>query len=52
MSTKKDYVFVAGKKFSERAYEYLLSRFKEAFSHSSLSIERAFEDQCLLPIEL
>ena len=44
MSNKNDYVIVAGKKVSTQAYEFLLSRFKEAFSHTSLSVERAFEE--------
>ena len=44
MTTKGEYVIIAGKKFSVQEYEFLLTRFKEAFSHSSLSIEKAFEE--------
>ena len=42
MAKKKDFVVVAGKKFSIQTYDYLMSRFKEAFSHSSLTVEKAF----------
>ncbi|MBR2246554.1 MAG: hypothetical protein IKE89_04845 [Bacilli bacterium] len=41
---KADMVFVNGRNFLRGEYEYLLHSFKEAFSHSSLSIERAFEN--------
>ena len=52
MSIKDSYVTVGGKKFSVQAYEFLLSRFKEAFSHSSLSVEKAFEELEKFDIEL
>lgn len=44
MAKKNNYVMVGGINFSEQSYEYLLNRFKEAFSHSSLSIEQAFDE--------
>ena len=44
MSNKGNHVIVGGRKFSNYVYQYLLSRFKEAFSHSSLSVEQAFQD--------
>lgn len=37
-------VILGGKRFSREVFEYLLSRFKEGFSHSSLTIEEAFEE--------
>jgi len=53
MSNKKEFVVVAGKKISLSAYEYLVSRFKEAFSHTSLSVEKAFEEleKCNITLE-
>ena len=39
-----DNVFFSGRTLHREEYEYLLNSFKEAFSHSSLSIERAFEN--------
>ena len=36
---KADMVFVNGRNFLRGEYEYLLHSFKEAFSHSSLSID-------------
>jgi len=37
-------VVIGGKTFEKDVFEYLLSRFKEAFSHSSLTIESAFQE--------
>lgn len=37
-------VSIYGKEFEAEVFEYLLSRFKEAFSHSSLTIESAFKE--------
>ena len=37
-------VFISGQVFEYDLFQYLLSRFKEAFSHSSLSIEEAFKE--------
>lgn len=53
MSNKKEFVVVAGKKISLSAYEYLVSSFKEAFSHTSLSVEKAFEEleKCNITLE-
>lgn len=41
---KKDDVIISGQVFEYDLFQYLLSRFKEAFSHSSLSIEEAFKE--------
>lgn len=43
MFENEKYVIIGGKKFKEKQFKFLLNRFKEAFSHSSLSVERAFE---------
>lgn len=37
-------VYMYGKKLEYKQFEYLINRFKEAFSHASLSIEQAFND--------
>jgi hypothetical protein len=37
-------VIIAGKKFEYDVFEYLLNRFKEGFSHASLTIEEAFRE--------
>lgn len=37
-------IFVFGQVFPYELFEYLINRFKEAFSHSSLSIEEAFKE--------
>ena len=37
-------VVIGGKSFEQDVFEYLLNRFKEAFSHSSLTIESAFKE--------
>ena len=37
-------VTIFGQEFSYEIFHYLLENFKEAFSHSSLSIEEAFQD--------
>ena len=52
MKTEEN-IFFGGGTFQHEEYEYLLNSFKEAFSYSSLSIERAFEsvDQYKLLIE-
>ena len=44
MTKNNNIVIIAGKKFSKQDYDYLLSRFKEAFSHSSLTVEQAFQE--------
>lgn len=44
MFNKNEKVIVGGKSFDYDVFEYLLSRFKEAFSHSSLTIESAFRN--------
>lgn len=38
------YVIIGGIKFKKNIYEYLLNRFKEGFSHTSLTIEQAFKE--------
>ena len=43
MSEEK-YVIIGGIKFKKNIYEYLLNRFKEGFSHTSLTIEQAFKE--------
>ena len=40
----KEDVMISGQLFSSSVFHYLLARFKEAFSHSSLTIEEAFQD--------
>ena len=37
-------VAILGQSISDEVFEYLLKHFKEAFSHTSLSIEDAFDD--------
>ena len=37
-------VIITGQSFSYELFQYLLNRFKEAFSHSSLTIEEAFRE--------
>ena len=37
-------VLISGQLFSYELFQYLMSRFKEAFSHSSLTIEEAFRE--------
>ena len=37
-------VYMYGKKLEYKQFEYLINRFKEAFSPASLSIEQAFND--------
>lgn len=44
MSKKNHDIIIGGKKFSPYVYSLLLNGFKEAFSHSSLTIEQAFAD--------
>lgn len=41
---KEHDVIISGQVFDYDLFQYLLSRFKEAFSHSSLSIEEAFKE--------
>ena len=45
---EKKGLIIGGKFFSQDIYNFLLTRFKESFSHASLSVERAFEklDNC------
>lgn len=40
---EKKGVVIGGKHFKLDEYEFLMTRFKESFSHASLSVERAFE---------
>ena len=42
---KRDFIYIGGQAFSYEEYEYLLNSFKAGFSVSSLSIEKAFEEQ-------
>ena len=42
MNKKTNDVIIGGKKFSPYVYNFLMNGFKEAFSHSSLTIEQAF----------
>lgn len=42
---KHGYVYIGGQPFTYEEYEYLLNSFKAGFSMSSLSIEKAFEEQ-------
>ena len=44
MFEKEEDVVMAGKRFSYNLFMYLLAHFKEAFCHSSLTIEEAFQD--------
>ena len=37
-------VVISGQLFPYDLFQYLLSRFKEAFCHSSLTIEQAFKE--------
>ncbi len=41
---EEKYVNIGGKEFKREIYEYLLTRFKEGFSHTSLTIENAFKE--------
>ena len=45
---EKKGVIIGGKFFKHDEFEFLMTRFKESFSHASLSVERAFEklDSC------
>ncbi len=42
---KRDFIYIGGQAFSYEEFEYLLNSFKAGFSVSSLSIEKAFEEQ-------
>ena len=44
MFKDKEKIVIAGKSFDYDVFTFLLSRFKEAFSHSSLTIEQAFKE--------
>lgn len=44
MFKDKEKVVIAGKSFDYDVFFFLLSRFKEAFSHASLTIEQAFKE--------
>ena len=37
-------IIIGGQTFNYNLFEYLLNRFKEAFSHTSLTIEQAFSE--------
>ena len=41
---KNDAICLSGQVFSYELYQYLMGRFKEAFSYSSLTIEEAFKE--------
>ena len=41
---KGNFVIIGGKYFEKEVYDYLLNRFKEGFSHTSLTIEEAFKE--------
>ena len=43
MFKDKEKIVIAGKSFDYDVFTFLLSRFKEAFSHASLTIEQAFK---------
>lgn len=45
-------VTVSGVSFDYNVFLYLFTRFKEAFSHASLSIEKAFDDLDIYDVEL
>ncbi|MBR6136866.1 MAG: Fic family protein [Bacilli bacterium] len=44
MYIREDGVIISGQFFSKDLFKYLLTHFKEAFSHSSLTIEKAFKE--------
>ena len=44
MNKRNNDIIIAGKRFSPYVYNFLMNGFKEAFSHSSLTIEQAFYD--------
>lgn len=44
MFKDKEKIVIAGKSFEYDVFTFLLSRFKEAFSHASLTIEQAFKE--------
>lgn len=44
MFKDKEKIVIAGKSFDYDVFTFLLSRFKEAFSHASLTIEQAFKE--------
>lgn len=41
---KDDYINLEGKNFDRNVFKYLFTSFKEGFSHTSLTIEEAFEE--------
>ena len=49
---EEKYVIIGGKKFKTEVYRYLLSRFKEGFSHTSVTIEEAFKELDDLDLEI
>ena len=44
MFKDKEKIVIAGKSFDYDVFTFLLSRFKEAFSHASLTIQQAFKE--------
>lgn len=44
MYIREDGVIISGQFFSKDLFKYLLTHFNEAFSHSSLTIEKAFQE--------
>jgi len=52
MFQDKKEIIIDSKRFDYKTFEYLLNHFKEAFSHSSLTIESAFRDLKILEQEL
>ena len=47
-------VIIGGQVFNKKIYNFLMTRFKESFSHASLSVEREFEklDNCEASLNL
>ena len=52
MFKDKEKIVIAGKSFDYDVFTFLLSRFKEAFSHASLTIEQAFKECDYLEFEI
>lgn len=52
MFKENESVYLYGIKLDYKQFEYLLNRFKEAFSHASLSIEQAFKELSDIDFEI
>ncbi len=52
MFEEKGKITVSGVNFDYDVFLFLFTRFKEAFSHASLSIEKAFDELDIYDIEL